>query len=88
MQYANTDKLNRARIYAKEHGKEGDEKAIKERYIALGGLIIGADEEETPTAFADMTVAKLKAKAKEMDIVLGDATTKDEIVAILTEATA
>lgn len=44
--YANQSKLLRAQKWAKEQGKEGDEAAIKARYVALGGLITGDDSEQ------------------------------------------
>lgn len=49
MDYQNADKLNRAKAWAKEQGKEDDEATIKARYIALGGLIIGDTEAEVET---------------------------------------
>lgn len=61
MHYENKSKLLRAQKYAKDNGKEGDEAAIKARYLELGGLITGEDEE------TEDEKPKRTKKAKEGD---------------------
>lgn len=44
MQYANLDKLRRAQKWVKDSGNASED-AVRERYLALGGLLISKEEE-------------------------------------------
>lgn len=50
MNYENKSKLERAKKWAKEQGKENDEETINARYLVLGGLITGTVQEDVPAA--------------------------------------
>lgn len=53
MNYDNKSKLERAKKWAKEQGKENDEETIKARYLVLGGLITGSAQDEVGGAVED-----------------------------------
>lgn len=88
MEYVNKDKLMRATKAAKLANKEGDEATIKAEYLKLGGLITGEEEQSGPKVLEDLNVAELKKYAKDNEIDLGEATKKDDILAVIQEAQA
>ncbi|MEI9428728.1 hypothetical protein [Mesorhizobium sp. Cs1299R1N3] len=68
-----------------EPGSKGHEKAIGNGFEAKSPKAKPAAEPKTgePKAFAEMSVAELKAVAAEFNVDLGEATKKADIVAVL-----
>lgn len=62
MAYDNPSKLARAKAWAKEQGKANDEDVIRERYIALGGLVTG--DEGTGAVGSDPVVKNVPRTRK------------------------
>lgn len=91
----NTNKVERAILALKKEGKEVTEEAVKELYLKFGGAIV--DEPETyhgaPEALSDLdkeglrafALTALKKIAKKFGIDVKGLTTKEEILAKLTE---
>lgn len=65
MEYANRDKLSRAKIWAKAQGKENDEQTIHDRYVAIGGLVIQDDESVEKEAEEEGAKPKKPKKPKK-----------------------
>lgn len=89
----NTDKFTRALAWVTEQHKLGimdiTEDTVKERYVALGGLVSAEKLREAPdattVALEDMTVPALKKRAADQNIDVSAATSKAEIIATIRE---
>lgn len=79
MEYVNIDKLNRAKKFAKDQGKDGDKKVIHDRYVELGGLVRG--EEESNASEAQGVTARMSREKLE-DAARNAGMTDEDIAAL------
>lgn len=89
---ANADKFTRALKWVTDQVsagalKEVTEEAVKERYVALGGLVseVKVRADAADLALEDMTVPALKKRAAAANIDISGISTKPELVAAIKE---